>query len=83
MSQIGEMANCKITVKGSFCEVGKKPPPGHRKLLLYLECNSRHDLSSAAKEIKRNLEEIAMSSTRNSAGINAYGEFSGTFAKTV
>ena len=77
------MTNCKIMVKGSFFEVGKKPPPGHRKLHLYMECSSRHDLSSAAKEIKRNLEEIAVQSNRNSMGMNAYGEFSGSYGKTV
>jgi len=75
---VSEMTNCRILVKGTFFEVGKKPPAGHKRLHLYMESSSKHELMSAAKEIKRNLEDLAVQSTRSAmGGIGSYGEFSG------
>ena len=47
-----------------------------------MESSSKHELMSAAKEIKRNLEDLAVQSTRSSlGGIGGYGEFSGKFTQ--
>ena len=57
---ISEMTNCRILVKGTYFEAGKKPPPGHKKMHLYMESSSKHELMNAAKEIRRNLEDLAV-----------------------
>lgn len=54
------MTNCRILVKGTYFEAGKKPPPGHKKMHLYMESSSKHELMNAAKEIRRNLEDLAV-----------------------
>ena len=69
LKSISELTNCKILVKGTFFEAGKKPPAGHRRLHLYIESTSKHELSSAAKEIRRNLEELAVQSARGPIGM--------------
>lgn len=78
MTSIGEITNCKIQVKGSFFEVGYKPPAGHRRLYLYVESASKHEAASAIKEIKRTVEELILTGAR-SAGRpgGSYSEFSG------
>ena len=79
---VGEMTNSRIVVKGTYFEAGKKPPPGHKRLHLYMESSSKHELLSAAKEIRRNLEDLAVQSTRGGlGGAGSYGEFSGQFTK--
>jgi len=65
LSSIGEMTSCKVQVKGQFYEVGRKPPPGHRRLYLLVEGQSKHEVSSAVKEIKRNLEEHVVQNARH------------------
>jgi len=81
LMSVGEMTNSRIVVKGTFFEAGKKPPPGHKRLHLYMESSSKHELMSAAKEIRRNLEDLAVQATRGGGGLGggagAYGEFSG------
>lgn len=78
LMSVSEMTNCRIVVKGSHFEAGKKPPAGHKRLHLYMESSSKHELMSAAKEIRRNLEDLALQSTRSSmGGMGGYGEFSG------
>jgi len=75
---VSEMTNCRIVVKGTHFEAGKKPPAGHKRLHLYMESSSKHELMSATKEIRRNLEDLAVQSTRSSmGGMGGYGEFSG------
>ena len=81
LKSISELTNCKILVKGTFFEAGKKPPAGHRRLHLYMESSSKHELSSAAKEIKRNLEDFVVQNARGPMGMGSYGEFSGSFGK--
>ena len=54
------MTGCKVTPKGSYYEFGRKPPAGQRRLYLYIEGSSKQEVANAYKEIKRFLEEAAL-----------------------
>ena len=54
------MTGCRVFVRGQFVETGKKPPAGHKKLHLYIQGNSRNEVTNAYKEIQRLLEENAL-----------------------
>jgi hypothetical protein len=82
LTSIGEITNCKIQVKGTFFEVGARPPSGHRRLYLYVESVSKHEAASAIKEIKRTIEDLILTNTRSGGRPGAgYSEFSGSFGK--
>ena len=60
ISNIYEMTNCNVSVRGVFVENGKKPPPGQKKMYLYIQGNSKIEVSSAYREIKRTIDELAL-----------------------
>jgi len=60
LEQMHELTSCKISVRGTHVEVGKKVPQGQRKLYLHLEGENKYFVTSAYKEIKRVIEEAAM-----------------------
>lgn len=59
------MTGCKVQVKGTYHEFGKKPLAGQRKLYLYVEGNSKQEVANSYKEIKKFLEESSMSNQQN------------------
>jgi len=60
--------------------VGRKPPTGARRIHLYIEGSSKQEVTNAYKEIKRNLDEVAISASRYHSGASNL-EFSGQFGK--
>lgn len=57
LDSIIEFTACAITTKGTFVAPGRNPPPGEKKLFLYIEGPSMQAVSLARTEIKRILEE--------------------------
>lgn len=47
-----------LSVKGQLFEGGNKPQPGVKRLHLLCEAQSRQDAINAAREIRRNIEEV-------------------------
>lgn len=80
LTSIGEITNSKISVKGTFFEVGTRPPAGHRRLYLLVESVSKHEAASALKEIKRTIEDLILTNTRSGPRAG-FSEFSGSFGK--
>ncbi|KAG0053190.1 pre-mRNA processing RNA-helicase [Gryganskiella cystojenkinii] len=57
INQISEHSGAAITTRGIFVEEGKQPPPGERKLYLFVEGDSQYVVDKANAEIRRILEE--------------------------
>ncbi len=60
LNSIYEMTGCNVVVRGMYTEAGKKPPAGLKRLHLYIQGNSRNEVTSAYKEIKKILDETAL-----------------------
>ncbi|KAG0209999.1 pre-mRNA processing RNA-helicase [Mortierella sp. GBA30] len=60
INQISEHSGAAITTRGVFVEEGKQPPPGERKLYLFVEGDSQYVVDRAFNEIKRILQEETM-----------------------
>ena len=60
LQSILEMTGCKVAAKGQYFEYNRKPGPGQRRLYLYIEGQSRQEVASAYKEIKRFIEEASI-----------------------
>ncbi len=58
--QITEMSGAAITTRGTFVAPGKNPPPGERKLYLYIEGPTDQSVKEAKAEIKKILEEATL-----------------------
>ncbi len=54
------MTGCNVSVRGVFSEPNKKPVLGSKRLHLYIQGTSKHEVASAYKEIKRLLDETAL-----------------------
>ncbi|KAK3821949.1 MAG: P-loop containing nucleoside triphosphate hydrolase protein [Linnemannia gamsii] len=59
IDQISDHSGAAITTRGVFVEPGKQPPPGERKLYLFIEGDSQLVLDKAKNEITRILREEA------------------------
>ncbi|KAF9979975.1 pre-mRNA processing RNA-helicase [Mortierella antarctica] len=57
INQISDHSGAAITTRGVFVEEGKQPPPGERKLYLFVEGDSQYVVDRAFNEIKRILQE--------------------------
>ncbi|KAG0223235.1 pre-mRNA processing RNA-helicase [Actinomortierella wolfii] len=57
---IQEHSGAAITTRGVFVEEGKQPPPGERKLYLYIEGENQYILDKAKTEITNILKEETM-----------------------
>lgn len=57
INQISEHSGAAITTRGIFVEEGKQPPPGERKLYLFVEGDSQYVIDKAKNEIWRILKE--------------------------
>lgn len=63
------MTGCTVSVRGVYIEPGKKSPYGHKKLQLYFQGSSRGEVINAFREVKRVLDEAALSYyTQGAAG---------------
>jgi len=58
LSQITEWTGACITTKGVYCQPGKQPPTGERKLYLSIEGPTPNSIIYAKNEIKRIITEI-------------------------
>lgn len=61
LGMIHDLTNCNITLRGSYFEPNKKLPLGQKKLYLHIESDNKYNVTSAYREIKRVLEETALS----------------------
>lgn len=59
IDQISDHSGAAITTRGVFVEPGKQPPPGERKLYLFIEGDSQLVIDKAKNEITRILREEA------------------------
>ncbi|KAF9144778.1 pre-mRNA processing RNA-helicase [Linnemannia schmuckeri] len=59
IDQISDHSGAAITTRGVFVEQGKQPPPGERKLYLFIEGDSQLVIDKAKNEITRILREEA------------------------
>lgn len=59
LSNINEWTGAAITARGSFIPPGRNPPPGERKLYLYIEGPDAMTVKKAKSEILRVLSEAA------------------------
>ncbi|EDV21201.1 uncharacterized protein TRIADDRAFT_30653 [Trichoplax adhaerens] len=57
ISDITELSECSITVRGTYFPPGKEPGEGQRKIYLYLEGPNERSVQIATAEIKRILKE--------------------------
>ncbi|ORZ05155.1 P-loop containing nucleoside triphosphate hydrolase protein [Lobosporangium transversale] len=77
INQISEHSGAAITTRGVFVEEGKQPPPGERKLYLFVEGDSQLVIDKAKNEIKRILTEETMraveATNRGGAGLGRGG----------
>eukprot|EP01105_Mastigella_eilhardi_P008741 TRINITY_DN2104_c0_g1_i1.p1 TRINITY_DN2104_c0_g1~~TRINITY_DN2104_c0_g1_i1.p1 ORF type:complete len:664 (+),score=186.51 TRINITY_DN2104_c0_g1_i1:1377-3368(+) len=60
LAPITDWTGAAITTRGSFVAPGKQPPPGERKLFLFIEGPTADSVGKAKKEIKRVLEESSL-----------------------
>ena len=60
LNSIYEMTGCNVVVRGQYTEAGKKPPLGLKKLHLYIQGNTKTEVLSAYREIKKMLDETAL-----------------------
>lgn len=72
MNSIFEMTGCNVCVRGVYVESGKKIPVGQKKLHLYIQGNTKIEVSSAYKEIKRILDENALQYYTSGGNTNGY-----------
>eukprot|EP01126_Amoeba_proteus_P000006 TRINITY_DN0_c0_g1_i8.p1 TRINITY_DN0_c0_g1~~TRINITY_DN0_c0_g1_i8.p1 ORF type:complete len:479 (+),score=131.16 TRINITY_DN0_c0_g1_i8:1593-3029(+) len=70
---ITELTGCGITTKGLYIPPGRNPPPGIRKIYLFIEGTSAEDVRKAKLEIKRILDEAVVTCRPDS---NTYGKYS-------
>jgi hypothetical protein len=59
ISSVQQSNNVRVSVRGQYIDGGKKAPIGSRKLYLHIQGENKHYVSSAYREIKRSLEELA------------------------
>ena len=60
LNSIYEMTGCNVVVRGMYFEASKKPPAGLKRLHLYVQGNSKNEVLSAYREIKKILDEAAL-----------------------
>lgn len=68
LASITEFTGCGVTAKGQFCAPGRNPPPGQRKLYLFIEGNSLDEVKRAKIEIKRILDDAVLTAHPDKAG---------------
>ena len=59
LSMMHDLTNCSISVRGVYVEPGKKMAPGHKKLRLHIVGESKYEVESAYREVRRTVEEKA------------------------
>lgn len=59
LNSIQHTHNVRVSMRGQYIDGGKKAPIGSRKLYLHIQGENKHYVSSAYREIKRTLEELA------------------------
>lgn len=75
IEEIEEWMDVAITRKGTFVPEGRKALPGERKLYLLIDGQNQVNVLNAKAEIRRVLEETAMSSS-SEQGPSQYGKYS-------
>ena len=60
VSQINEVSGAGVTIRGVHCAPGKLPPPGEKKLHLFIEGRTEASVRKAKAEIKRIIEEASL-----------------------
>jgi ATP-dependent RNA helicase DDX46/PRP5 len=73
IASITEITGCGITTKGTFVAPGRQPPPGQRKLFLFIEGNTVDEVKKAKFEIKRMLDEACQTCRPDQ---QTYGKYS-------
>lgn len=75
INQISDHSGAAITTRGVFVEENRQPPPGERKLYLFVEGDSQLVIDKAKNEIKRILQEETMRAVEatNRAGGSGLG----------
>ena len=58
---IFDLANCGMSSRGEFIEPGRKLRPGQEYLYLHISGQNKQDVMAAVKEVKKVLEEAAIS----------------------
>lgn len=71
-AQLGESINCSISVRGAYTPPGRNPPAGQRRLYAIIEGNSPEEARVGRIEVKRVLDEAAVTA-RPDAG--TYGKY--------
>ena len=64
LSSIYDLTNCRIAIRGTHVEQGKKVPAGHKKLHLHIEGEDKQAVQDAFREVRRTIEEAAMSTMK-------------------
>uniref|UniRef100_A0A6A7FPL7 Probable ATP-dependent RNA helicase DDX46 n=1 Tax=Hirondellea gigas TaxID=1518452 RepID=A0A6A7FPL7_9CRUS len=75
LAQISEYSEAGITVRGTFCHVGKNPPEGERKLFLAIESTSELAVSKAKAEIIRLIREELVRLRTSGASMKSQGRY--------
>jgi ATP-dependent RNA helicase DDX46/PRP5 len=73
LNAITEFTGAAVTTRGSFVPPGRNPPPGERKLYLFIEGQDVTSVRQAKDEIKRILAEASVGAQPEKA---AYGKYS-------
>ena len=55
-----DLTGCSVSMRGAFVEPGKKSLTGMKKLYLYIKGDSKYNVASCYREIKKRLEELAL-----------------------
>ncbi len=56
-----ELAGCGISSRGEYIEPGRKLRPGQEHLHLHISGENKSDVMAAVREVKKVLEEAALS----------------------
>jgi hypothetical protein len=72
LESIYELTGCNVAIRGQFVEAGKKALPGIKKLQLYIQGNTRTEVASAYREIKKQLDEAALNYYTMGTGMNKF-----------
>lgn len=66
---ITDLTECSVSLRGIYVDPAKKTPIGSKKLYLLIKGETKYNVTSAYKEIKRILEETAMTSNIKDPGM--------------
>jgi ATP-dependent RNA helicase DDX46/PRP5 len=74
LATITEITGCGLTTKGTHVAPGRNPPPGQRKLFLFIEGNTVDEVKKAKYEVKRMLDEAVQTGRPDAQ--QSYGKYS-------